>query len=644
MCGIAGILGAPLRGAELTNAVSKMTERIRHRGPDAGGTWQDDSAGLALGHRRLSIIDLSPTGEQPMKSATGRYVTVFNGEIYNFKDLKARLVQEGRTFRGTSDTEVMLHAIESWGIAAFLESAIGMFAVAVWDVHEKQLTLARDRFGEKPLYFGRANGHWAFASELKAIRSLNPSGFRVNLAALDRYLALGYVPEPLSIFEGIGKLPKASFVTLKSDVAEASPKPYWSATAVVREGFSKPFGGTPEDAVQEIEGLLKAGISRQMIADVPLGAFLSGGIDSSTIVSLMQEISSRPVKTFTIGFEDPAFDESAHARSVASHLKTDHHELRLSSEDVRAVIPLLPEIYDEPFADESQIPTYLVAKMARGFVTVSLSGDGGDELFGGYRRYFAAQSAWSKVAKVPYVVRRAAGLAIAAPGPMAWQVLTSPIGGTLRRRFRLRTIGDKFTRFGDLAGARDFAEFYQGFMTHWGRPAAIMKAAPADAGVKPVQFEHADPLRQMMTSDTEGYLTDDVMVKVDRAAMAVSLETRAPFLDHTVAGFAMKLPTRHHVVDGEGKWILRQILYKRAPKALFDRPKMGFGVPMGDWLKGPLKGWVGDLISPDLLKRQGFFHPEPIHQKWREHQAGAADWHYLLWNLLMFQAWLQSEP
>jgi len=648
MCGIAGFAG-PL-GADLPSIATRMLAAIAHRGPDDAGVFEEPQVGLALGHRRLSILDLSPAGRQPMSSAGGRWVIVFNGEIYNHLALRRELEADGAVgtvpWRGHSDTETLLSCFERWGVENSLKRAVGMFAFALWDRKNRTLILARDRIGEKPLYYGSQGGTLLFGSELKALRAHPAWRAEVDRDALALYMRHNAVPSPWTIFRGIRKLPPATFLSLKlgadgrPGATLPDPIPYWSLDDVVARSRSDRWCGSDAEGVEALDSVLREAVRDQMIADVPLGAFLSGGIDSSTVVALMQAQSDRPVKTFSIGFSEAGFNEAEHAKAVAGHLGTDHTELYLSAADARAVIPSLPEMYDEPFADASQIPTHLLAKLARMHVTVSLSGDAGDELFGGYTRYFLAARTWNRVAKVPKVLRRAGAALIEALPPSDWDRLYWPVAAALPPRYRWRQPGNKLHRAAAVLASDSGGVRYRQLVSHWEPRELVIGADEPDTALKRSWPGIDSFTGQMMAWDSVTYLPDDILVKVDRAAMAVSLETRIPFLDHRVIELAWRLPLSLKIQNGEGKWILRQVLYRYVPRALVERPKMGFGVPIDAWLRGPLREWAETLLDEARLRRDGFFRPEPIRQKWAEHLSALRNWQYHLWDVLMFQSWL----
>ncbi|MGZ8285466.1 MAG: asparagine synthase (glutamine-hydrolyzing) [Allosphingosinicella sp.] len=649
MCGIAGFIGGRFdHGGQGARAIlARMTGAIAYRGPDSAGAWLDPEPGVALGHRRLAILDLSPAGEQPMTSPSGRFVTVYNGEIYNHLELRERLAGP---WRGHSDTETLLAAIEAWGVEKALGQCAGMFALALWDREEKALILARDRLGEKPLYYGwqgeGADAAFLFGSELKALARHPAFRREIDRQALALFTRFNYVPAPHSIYAGIAKLPPGTFLTLRAGEKDPAITPYWSAAQVAAEGVAAPLDIGPEEATDALERVLSKAVSQQMISDVPLGAFLSGGVDSSTVVALMQAQSSRPVKSFSIGFDDPAYNEAEHAGAVARHLGTDHVELYVRPEDALAVIPSLPSIYDEPFADASQVPTLLVSRLARRQVTVALSGDGGDELFAGYNRYRLAARNWGRISKLPRPLRRAMAQGLVALSPERWNKVAGAVSPILPASLRLSLPGEKVHKAarGLASGSAD--ELYQGLVSSWRDPGEIVigGAEPATLGPRTLaRLEGLPVCERMMALDMLTYLPDDILAKVDRAAMSVSLETRVPLLDHRVVEYAWRLPLDLKLRGGETKWVLRQLLYRHVPRALIERPKMGFGIPIDAWLRGPLKGWAEELISERRLAGEGYFRPGPIRAAWDAHHSGRANMQYQLWAILMFQSWLEGQ-
>ena len=629
----------------------RMGSSIAHRGPDHSDVWIEGESGVAFVHNRLAIVDLSAAGNQPMHSPGGRYVIIYNGEIYNHLDVRGELASAGATpqWRGHSDTETLLAAIERWGVRGAVERCVGMFAFALWDKAERTLTLARDRLGEKPLYYGRSGGNQGpllFGSELKALAAHPQFRGVIDRDALTLLLRYNYIPAPFSIYQGIAKLPPGCLLTLASGASEPDIERYWSATEVAERGAADPLTGNDGEVTDQLEQLLTTAVGRQMIADVPLGAFLSGGVDSSTIVALMQKQSTRPVKTFSIGFHEQGYDEAEHAKAVARHLGTDHTELYVTPAEARDVIPRLPAIYDEPFADSSQIPTHLVSAMARRHVTVALSGDGGDELFGGYNRYRLTSQLWNRLSRVPVPVRSAAARMLTAVPPHSWTRFGVQAGRFLPKFARVDRLGDKIHKGAPLLASRSVPELYGGMLSLWRDPASVVLGAaepPSQATGGAPPLATLGPVERMMALDTIGYLPDDILVKVDRAAMAVSLETRVPLLDHNVVEFAWRVPFDMKIRGGETKWILRQLLYRHVPRALIERPKMGFGVPVGDWLRGPLRGWAEALLDERRLREEGYFDPAPIRAMWEAHLKGSLNEQYRLWPILMFESWLQAS-
>ena len=627
-----------------------MARSIRHRGPDRSDIWMDAEAQIGFAHTRLSIVDLSSAGDQPMHSRSGRYVIIYNGEIYNHQRIREEIAEStgAPNWSGHSDTETLLAAIELWGVRDAVERATGMFAFALWDRLERTLTLARDRLGEKPLYYGRPGRGTAllFGSELKALAEHPQFSGEVDRQALTLLLRYGYIPAPFSIYAGIAKLSPGTLLTLREAGADPKIETYWSAAAIAEQGAANPLSIGDAEALDELESLLDNAVGDQMIADVPLGAFLSGGVDSSTIVALMQKLSSRPVKTFTIGFNEKGYDEAEHAKAVARHLGTDHTELYVTAEEARAVIPRLPQIYDEPFADSSQIPTHLVAKLAREQVTVALSGDGGDEMFGGYNRYVLTSQLWSKIAAVPRPLRSAAARAMTAMPPSAWTSFGDFAGAVLPAWTKVDRLGDKVHKGAPLLESGSPSDLYRGMLSLWRDPGTVVVGAaepPSFASPNVAEESNLGPVQRMMALDLRGYLPDDILVKVDRAAMAVSLETRVPYLDHRVVEFAWRLPLQSKLRASQGKWLLRQLLYRYVPSELIERPKMGFAVPLGDWLRGPLREWAEHLLDERRLLDGGYFHAAPVRDAWKSHLQGRADEYPRLWPILMFQSWLEAQ-
>jgi asparagine synthase (glutamine-hydrolysing) len=631
-----------------------MNDRISHRGPDSDGYWHDANTGMALGHRRLAIVDLSPAGHQPMLSADGRFIIAFNGEIYNHLSLRASLEKkmtiDSLVWRGHSDTETLLAGFSAWGIRGTIERCEGMFAIAVWDRETRTLTLIRDRLGEKPLYYGwqgiGCDSTFLFGSELKALKAHPTFAAEVDREALSLFMMHGYIPTPYSIYQGVRKLPAGTMLNISMDSRDSKPISYWSLLQVASCGVLQPFKNTSNELVNELDSLLNSSVKQQMMGDVPIGAFLSGGVDSSTIVALMQAQSSRPVHTFTIGFHEAGYDEAEHANAVAKHLGTNHTELYVSPQQARDVIPRLPNLYCEPFSDSSQIPTFLVSQLARQHVSVSLSGDGGDELFAGYNRYVMGQKLWGKLSRLPVRLREELAKMITGVSPQLWNHLLAPIQGLLPPSLAQISIGDKLHKGAGVMAARTPSEFYQLLISHWSDPSELVIGATESPALLTNANQHLkidDFIHQMMVLDMLTYLPDDILTKVDRAAMGVSLETRVPLLDHRVVEFAWRIPLDYKLRNGVGKWLLRQVLYKYVPKKLIERPKMGFAVPIDIWLRGPLRDWAEELLSESRLKREGYLNPTPIRQKWAEHLSGKRNWQAQLWNVLMFQAWLEAN-
>ena len=642
MCGITGLIDRARRNDELGHVLESMTDRLEHRGPDDRGTWvgQAEDSAIGLGQRRLAIIDLSPAGHQPMQSHCGRYVIVYNGEIYNFRTLRADLDGEREiAWRGHSDTEVLLAAISTWGLEATLPKLNGMFAIALWDKRHSRLFLARDRFGEKPLYYGKVGSTFLFGSELKALKAHPDFRADIDRDAVSLYLRHNYIPAPHSIWRGIYKLEPAHLVEISSAGDAGRPQPFWSFDELMDKAAAHPVM-PGSGAVDELEQVLSRSIGLRMEADVPLGAFLSGGIDSSLIVALMQKLSPGRVKTFTIGFDQPEFNEADVAKQVAQHLGTNHFEHYLQPHEALDLVPRLPEIWDEPFADSSQIPTYLVSMITRQHVTVALSGDAGDELFGGYNRYFLANRINQATRWMPDFLRPAFGTMMRKPG---FGALVQAGSAVLPRRFRHSGVRDRLPKIADVIEAGNSRETYRQLVSHFKRPDDLVIGGHEPATLLNADTGIENDTLSMMYLDTLTYLPGDILAKVDRASMAVSLESRIPFLDPDVVEFAWRLPLSAKVQGGSGKRILKELLYRHVPAELIDRPKMGFGVPLDEWLAGPLKSWADDLLAPDRLKRDGIFEPAPIIAMWEEHRSGRRRWPYHLWDILMFQAWHDKQ-
>lgn len=623
-----------------------MATTLRHRGPDDAGSWADPNGLAAFGFRRLSILDLSPEGHQPMVSSDGRYTIVFNGEVYNFAALRCELEASGCSFRGRSDTEVLLAALINWGIEETIPRLWGMFAFGVWDGRERVLHLVRDRLGKKPLYYGWQGSTFLFGSELKALRAHPDFHAPLDRDALASYLRFSYVPAPWSIYQGIRKLPPATWVTIHPDPRHDLPAPrqYWDPVEVARAGQENTLRLSDVDAADALETLLADAVRLRAIADVPLGAFLSGGIDSSTVVALLQAQSQLRVSTFTIGYDASEYDESVHARAIARCLGTDHTELRVTAEETRSVIPRLAQLYDEPFADASQIPTFLVSELARRQVTVALSGDGGDEVFGGYNRYVAGTRLWSRLGGIPLPIRRgAAGLIDAIP-PRAWDRAGAVADQILPATRRGLISGNRVHKLATVLDLGSVDEMYTRLVSTWPDPGRLVRDGhEPELPWRALRAEFPDPAHRMMLFDLCGYLPGDILAKVDRASMANSLEVRAPFLDHRVVEFAWRLPLHQKIRGGVSKWLVRRVLERHVPRPLFERPKAGFGVPIDAWLRGPLREWASDLLSAERIEREGFLDPDPIQSALQEHLQGTKNRQYQLWAILMFQSWLDDQ-
>lgn len=642
MCGIAGIsTWRPSSG--LGPEIRRMTDAITHRGPDDWGGWTDNEIGIGLGQRRLSIIDLSPHGHQPMLSASGRWVMSYNGEIYNFAALRDLLDRSGEAppWRGHSDTEVLLACVEAWGLENTLRKAVGMFAIALWDRQRRVLILARDRMGEKPLYYGRVGGRVLFASELKALTAVARGALEIDRVAVSEFMRFAYLPSPRSIWKGIRKLLPGHWLEMASPQdTDITPTPFWTLGGEGHEGLkARLVAASDSQVLDEVEARLTEAIRLQTVADVPLGAFLSGGVDSSTVVALMQKISGRPVRTFTIGFDQPGFNEAPYAKEVARHLGTEHTELYITGDDALNLIPRLPLIYDEPFADSSQIPTTLVSHLTKKHVTVSLSGDGGDELFAGYPRYALTARLWRKISGLPPPLRQLASYALRTPSVGSWDKLLSALPISDRQNVN----GRRMHRLSQLLVTRSLGEMYVRLMSQWQPEENLVLGLPPRVFSIDHWADRVSPVEAMRRWDVAQYLPDDLLVKVDRASMSASLEVRAPLLDHRVVELAFAMPERSLLRDGVGKWALRQVLFRHVPKELIERPKTGFSVPLAAWLRGPLRPWAEDLLNIGSLRKSDFLNAKLIETLWADHLSGRFDRSSYLWNVLMFQAWLQNQ-
>ncbi len=639
MCGLVGFFNYKHLNGDPRSTLATMTKRLEHRGPDDSGLWLSQDDEIALGHRRLSILDISALGHQPMHSTNGRYVLAYNGEIYNFQDLKKQLELNGYAFSSHSDTEVILSLITEHGLRKALSLMSGMFAFALWDKKEKKLHLVRDRMGEKPMYYGLVNGSFVFASELKAICAYPGFNNPLQQKSLGLFLQYGYVPTPYSIYETIFKLTPGTYLSISQNDLPQLPAPevYWSAVQTAQDGLANPLSLNDDEAIHQTEMRLKAIVNERMISDVPIGAFLSGGIDSSLITALMQANSQVPIKTFTIGFNAEAYNEAQYAKKIAAYLKTDHTELYIDSAQACAVIPNLPLIYDEPFADSSAIPMFLVSQLARQQVVVCLSGDGGDELFGGYNRYLLGKAIWSKLAVLPYPLRLLMRKLLLSVSPSRWhQVL---------KLSQIPMLADKLVKFAECMAVKSPDKLYQHLVSQWHNVGAILNSSVFDGrqpGLLLSQLDEVDFVEKMMITDSMTYLPDDIMVKLDRACMAVGLESRAPFLDHHLIELIWKLPLHMKIRNRKSKWLLRQVLSRYIPESLFDRPKMGFGIPLDAWLRGPLRDWAESLLTQESIEQHGL-NAKPILTAWQEHLSGKRNWQYQLWTILMFQAWMERQ-
>ena len=650
MCGICGFFSKS--PSSFSDSIFKMNSAISHRGPDDSGTWHDQNMGIVFGHQRLAVIDLSVSGHQPMKSSSGRYMLIYNGEIYNHLDIRKKIEKKFalKKWQGSSDTETLLEAIEVFGFEQTLKEIVGMFAFVIWDKKLRNLILARDRMGEKPLYFGWQgqgdNAVFLFGSELKALKAHPGFKGEVNRDALALLLRHNCIPAPYSIYKDIKKLLPGHFLKLnEADLRSAllpNSKQFWSLTDIAESGVKNPILKNSQSTISELDKLLRQSIKQQMVSDVPLGAFLSGGVDSSTVVALMQAQSSQPIKTFTVGFNEDGYNEAEQAKAVAKHLGTDHTEIYISAKEAMSVIPKLPSLYDEPFSDSSQIPTFLVSQLAKKNVSVSLSGDAGDELFCGYNRHQISNNIWKKISLLPAPLRKLIGTSLTSLSPQKWNKLSKWIPGS----DSFNSFGDKIHKGANVLDASSLNDLYLKLVSHWENPSDIVLNSKEPATIitdHKFEFQATESQQKMMLLDGLTYLPDDILVKVDRAAMGVSLETRIPYLDHRVVEFAWKIPQSLKVREGKSKWILREVLNQYVPKKLFERPKMGFGIPIGTWLRGPLRDWAESLLNEKRLQDEGFFNPDPIRKKWKEHLSEKKNWQYQLWDILMFQAWLDEN-
>lgn len=646
MCGFAGVLS---KNKIMLNPshINRMTEAINHRGPDDYGFWSSHENGIALGHRRLSVLDLTKAGSQPMRLDNGRYVLVFNGEIYNHKHIRDKL--KNYQWSGSSDTETLLVAFEQLGIKETIQHCVGMFSFAAWDQIEKVLIIGRDRMGEKPIYYGwqglGENECFLFGSELKAIKCHPSFSSEINRNSLCLLMRYSYISSPHSIYEKIFKLKPGHLLKVSFHKKEPIIEPYWSLINIaISNNISQSFE-SEKDKVDELEDLLKNVIKQQMVADVPIGAFLSGGIDSSVIVALMQCQSNKPVNTFTVGFDDKIYNEALQSKQIARYLGTEHTELYVSPQQALEVIPDLARVYCEPFADSSQIPTYLLSKLAKTKVTVSLSGDGGDELFGGYNRYVFTNQLWQKMLSMPVWGKYLVSRFIKLLSPNSWNNIADPIQTFLPKWLKLNNFGEKLHKGARVITIEEFNDFYLGLLSHWDPQEIVLNGKEPKTLInsKNHAFEIFDNVKKMMLMDSMTYLPDDILVKLDRASMATSLESRVPFLDHRLVEFGFKIPQSMKFRDQKGKWILREVLYRHVPKKLIERPKMGFAIPMNKWLRGPLKDWAENLLDEKRLKQEGYFNYKPIRKKWLEHLSGKHNWEHILWNVLMFQSWLDEK-
>ena len=649
MCGITGLIGHShqINGTSLVKQLEAMCSTLISRGPDGNGIWVDEAMGIGLAHRRLAILDPSPAGQQPMVSPSGQYIISFNGEIYNHLELRDELLSAlpvMHSWRGKSDTETLLACIETWGLRETLGRLNGMFAFALYDRHRRCLSLARDRVGEKPLYYGIQRGVFLFGSELKALEANASFVGDIDHDVVNLYLQYGYVPSPYSIYRDIQKLPAGSFLQIPLShtgtiIEIGKPHKYWSIEQTINNSRGNLFSGTENQAIQALEDTIHRSVQRQRISDVPIGAFLSGGIDSSTVAAIMQSQSSQAIKSFSIGFNEKQFNEAIHAREIASHLGTDHTEFYVTSTDALNTIAELPLLYDEPFADSSQIPSFLLAKLARQHVTVALSGDGADELFGGYNRHYLSQKYWAKIRKVPLPARKFLSSFLTVASPVQWDSLNNWVPGTKGRR----NLGRQIHKVAAAFSASSSKDLYHRLTQQWNVPRHNNSSSLQVTQIDRINFNPEDISEMMMVLDTINYLPDDILCKVDRASMGASLEVRVPFLDKEVIEFAWSLPHHLKIRNGQGKWILKELLSRYVPVNLFDRPKTGFGVPLDTWLRGPLRDWAESLLNDEKLQRHGFLDSKQIRNAWSEHLSGKANWEHKLWTILMLQAWLDSR-
>ena len=649
MCGFVGFW-SQRNDFNIQETIDKMTNVLTHRGPNNQSSWYDEYLGLALGHTRLSILDLSVSANQPMHSQCGRFSLVFNGEIYNHMALRKKLSFESNiiVWKTQSDTETLLACLLFWGLEKTLKNIIGMFAFAFWDKEKKQLSLARDRVGEKPLYYGWQGNTFLFGSELKSFRVHPHFKGVINREALGQYFRLSYIPSPKSIYYDIQKLNPSEYIQINLDSSDKDtikPKTYWSLSQVILSGKSNAFNGSSDEAVSLLESNIEKSINRQMISDVPLGAFLSGGIDSSTVVTLMQKQSAKPIKTFTIGFNEENFNEAMQAKKIADYLRTEHTELYVSHNDALKIIPNLPNIYCEPFADSSQIPSFLISSLAKSKVSVALSGDGGDELFAGYNRYLVGYKNWRKLKCIPLVFRKVLAQVLTNTPPRYWDMAFDKIKRFIPPKYHTNMIGLKAYKVGKTIGITQSVDFYKQLINQWDMPPTFVLDSKKDVLLSQEmesEFSQESFEEWMMAIDLKTYMADDILVKLDRAAMANSLETRVPFLDPDVIKLAWQLPLKYKIHEGQGKWILRQVLYRHLPKEFVENPKKGFAVPLAKWISGPLREWVDPLIDKVRLKQEGYMDADVVHKMWDEHINEKQNWQLPLWNIFMFQAWLDS--